>query len=162
MLIPRRLAQHHLAARHRERLSRFTRLVDQVEDRFGHIFGAGAFAHRYLRHVEGAHVLDGLCSRYLAGMQVLQEKPVLGIAPQRPFVEVTGADGVHFDAERRQLEGERLREADTAEFAARIGEVGFRPPAGLTSELIIEDVAVISSQYLFCSFSPVTQAWGSQ
>ena len=122
------LAQHHLSARHGKGLTGFAGLFDQIKHGFGHVFRTRALAHRNLSHVEGAYVFHRLGTRHLTGVQVLQEQAVFGVRPQRTFVEVARTYGIDLDAERSQLQRERLGETYAAEFTAGIGEVGFRAP----------------------------------
>ena len=108
------LLQHDLSAGDGDGLTGLVLLLDEVEDRDGDVADAAAAVHRHLRLVVALDVLDGLRAGHLAGAQVLDEQPALGVAPQRPVEEVAGADRVDLDVVGAELQREALDEADAA------------------------------------------------
>ena len=117
-------------------------MFNRIEDGLGDIGRGAALAHGDLGEVVVLHVLDGLGARHLAGGEVLDEEAVHGIAPERAVVEVAGADAVHLHAEGRQLEGERLGEADAAELATGVGEIRLGA-AEAALRVDLDDVGVV-------------------
>ena len=73
--------------------------------------------------VELLDVGDRLGTGDLPGVQVLDEEAAVRVGPERPVVEVAGADRVDLDAVGDHLEGEGLDQADAAELRARVGGV---------------------------------------
>lgn len=119
----RLLLQHDLSAGDGDRLSCFIFLFDGVKDRLCHVRGETTAVHRDFRLVETFDVFNGSGAGNLAAVQILDEKPSFGIAPERPVEEIAGAYAVDLDAVRDQFHGEALRESDSAEFAAGIRSV---------------------------------------
>ena len=98
-------------------------LLDTVHDGARHIDRQAAAVHRDLRLIIPAHVRDGLRAGDLARLEILHEQTAHRVGPQRSIEEVARADGVDLDVVRAQLERERLRQADAAEFGARVGKI---------------------------------------
>src|ERR1700688_3235340 len=83
------LGKHHLATRNGQCLSGLILLLYEIIDSLHYVRCGAASVHRDLRLVEALHVGDGLGARHLAAAQVLGEKAILRVGPQRAVEEIT-------------------------------------------------------------------------
>ena len=73
------LIEHNLAAGDWQCLAGFVGLFHQIVDGPDYVLSVAAPVHGNLRLVESLYVCNGLCSRNLAGTEILYEKSLLWI-----------------------------------------------------------------------------------
>ena len=87
-----------LAACYRDSLTRLVLLFDHIVDGLHHVCRSATPAHGNLCLVKASYVLNRFCARHLSGAEILDEKPCLGVGPERAVEKITWANCIHLDA----------------------------------------------------------------
>ena len=77
------LFQHTLTAGDRHCLTGLVFLLDYVEDSAGDVLDLAAASERHLCLIVAANIVDRLCARYLARVQLLYKQSLFGVPPER-------------------------------------------------------------------------------
>jgi len=102
------LTKHDLTACHGNGLAGFVLLLDEIINSRHNVLRSASSAHGHFRFIHASDILNGLGAMNFTGFQILNEKSVLRVGPERTVKEIARADRIDLDAVLNQLQCEGL------------------------------------------------------